>query len=67
MTNESIKFDLINNAKDSLNHAVEHLTNSDGVKAGDLKRAIRDVAHAIELLLKERLQGIWIRVLPLRD
>lgn len=58
MKNDPVKFDLINNAKDSLNHAVEHLTNPDGVKAGDLKRAIRDVAHAIELLLKERLRRV---------
>ncbi len=58
MRNDFIKFDLISNAKDSLNHAVEHLTNPEGIKAGDLKRAIKDVAHAIELLLKERLRRV---------
>ena len=55
---KSIKFDLINNAKSSLRHAVEHLTNPDGVKEDDLKFAIRDVAHVVELLLKERLRHI---------
>lgn len=58
MVNNSIKFDLINNAKDSLNHVVEHLTNAEGASPGDLKRAIKDVAHAIELLLKERLRRV---------
>lgn len=58
MREKAVKFDLINNAKDSLGHAVEHLTNEDKVDAGDLKRAIRDVAHVIELLLKERLRRV---------
>lgn len=58
MSKRPIKYDLISNAKDSLIHAVEHLTNPDGVKAGDLKRAIRDVSHVIELLLKEKLRRI---------
>lgn len=56
--NKMIKFNLINNAKDSLGHAVEHLTNPKGIKPSDLKIAIRDVAHVIELLLKERLSRI---------
>jgi rubrerythrin len=55
---ESIKFDLINNAKSSLYHAVNHLTNPDGVKENDLKFALRDVSHVVELLLKERLRRI---------
>ena len=54
----TIQFDLINNAKDSLNHAVEHLTNPDGVDPGDIKLVIREVAHVVELLLKERLRQI---------
>jgi len=58
MKRKLFKFDLIENAKDSLRHAIEHLTNIDGVQAGDLKRSIRDVAHVIELLLKERLRRI---------
>jgi len=57
-TKKSIKFDLINNARSSLNHAVVHLTNPDGVRDDDLKFAIRDVAHVVELLLKERLRCI---------
>jgi len=52
MTIISIKFDLINNAKDSLHHAVEHLTDPDGIQGSDLKIAIRDIGHVIELLLK---------------
>ncbi len=55
---KSIKFDLINNARSSLNHAVAHLTNLDGTKEDDLKFAIRDVAHVVELLLKECLRRI---------
>ena len=55
---KAIKFDLINNARSSLNHAVEHLANPDGINSGDLKYAIRDIAHVVELLLKERLRRI---------
>lgn len=53
-----IKFDLIENAKDSLAHAVEHFTKRKKPAAGDLKRAILDVAHVVELLLKERIRRI---------
>jgi hypothetical protein len=52
------KFNLIDNAKESLSHAVYHLTDSDQLSAGDLKRAVLDVAHVVELLLKERLRRI---------
>jgi len=52
------KFNLIDNAKESLSHAVYHLTDVDRPSAGDLKRAILDVAHVVELLLKERLRKI---------
>ena len=58
MKPDKIKFDLINNAKDSLIHAVEHLTNPNRIKARDLKCAIRDVVHVVELLLKERLRRV---------
>lgn len=58
MEKKLIKFSLIDNAKDSLCHAVEHLTNPDGIAPTDLKHAIRDVAHVVELLLKERLHQI---------
>ena len=66
---ETTKFDLIGNALDSLLHAVKHLTGAEGGNKGpgDLKRAVRDAVHAIELLLKERLRRvhpafIWVRV-----
>ena len=52
-----LKFNLIENAKDSLSHAVEHLTVQDP-KIGDYKRVILDLSHAIELLLKERIVRI---------
>lgn len=58
MAKNPIKFDLINNARSSLIHAVGHLINPDGVTEHDLKYAIRDVAHVVELLLKERLRRI---------
>lgn len=52
-----IEFDLVKNAKDSLNHAVEHLTEH-GLQPSDIKIAIREVAHVVELFLKERLSRI---------
>lgn len=56
MSINPVRFDLINNAKDSLRHAVKHLTEPGGPAPEDLKYAIRDVAHVVELLLKERLR-----------
>ncbi|MCX5782142.1 MAG: hypothetical protein NT145_05510 [Elusimicrobia bacterium] len=58
MNSKSIRYDLVSNAKGSLSHAVEHLTSSNEVKDSDLKLAIRDVFHVIELLLKEKLRRI---------
>ncbi len=55
MKRQKTKFDLIENAKDSLAHAVEHLTRPEGPTVGDLKRVILDVAHVVELILKERI------------
>jgi len=52
------KFDLLANAKDSLAHAVEHLTVANEPTPGDLKRAIQDVAHVVQLMLKERLRRV---------
>lgn len=51
-------FNLIENAKESLEHAVGHLTTKSTPSPRDLKRAVLDVTHVIELLLKERLQRI---------
>lgn len=53
-----IKFSLIENALDSLEHAIEHLTAEGGPSPLDHKRVIIDVAHVVELLLKERLRMI---------
>jgi len=55
-----MKFTLIKNAKDSLEHAIEHFVSDSNNEGADLKRVILDVAHALELLLKERL----IRIHP---
>jgi len=63
-----IEFDLLANAVDSLYHAIDHLVPpGDEAVAKDCKRAILDVSHVVELLLKERLQRehpalIWRKV-----
>ncbi len=52
-----IKFDLLSNAKDSLHQAVELLAWKDiGDHHSRLKHAIVSAAHAVELLLKEKLR-----------
>ncbi len=55
-----MKFNLIENAKDSLEHSIEHLVKGDGSRVGNLKRVILDLSHTVELILKERL----VRVHP---
>lgn len=52
------KFNLVENAKDSLSHAIEHLGPVNENTTGDWKRIISDLAHVIELLVKERLRMI---------
>jgi hypothetical protein len=57
VTERKIEFDLLSNAIDSLHHAIDHLAPPGAkAEANDFKRAILDVSHAVELLLKERLQ-----------
>jgi len=56
MKKKRIRFNLIENAKDSLAHAVEHLTGPEEPTVGDLKRVILDVTHVVELILKERIR-----------
>jgi len=54
-----IHFRLLDNARDSLSHAVELLAWKDlGTDHTRLKHAITNSAHAVELLLKERLRLI---------
>jgi hypothetical protein len=54
---KEIEFDLLANALDSLHHAIDHVAPmGDEPGAKDYKQAILAVAHAVELLLKERLQ-----------
>jgi ribosomal protein L37E len=59
---------LVDNALDSLDHAAKHLVVGDReVSVNDLKRAVLDVTHAVELLIKERLRRehpafVWDRV-----
>ena len=53
------KFNLVENALDSLEHAIEHLNsmrNAPG--AWTFKRIILDLSHVAELLFKERLRQI---------
>lgn len=51
-------FNLVENVRDSLTHAIEHLGPVNRNKTGDWKRSIVGLAHVIELLLKERLRRI---------
>jgi Zn finger protein HypA/HybF involved in hydrogenase expression len=52
------KFNLTENAKDSLLHAIDHMGPVDSNTPGDWKRIIVDLAHVLELLFKERLLQI---------
>jgi hypothetical protein len=52
------KFNLVENALDSLEHAISHLTLGESRTAGDFKRAILDLSHVAELLFKERLRRV---------
>jgi len=59
-------FTLLDNAKDSLAHAVLHLSDLEDKSPRKWKIAIREITHVIELLLKERLRRehpalIWIK------
>jgi ribosomal protein L37E len=51
-------FNLVENAKDSLSHAIEHLSPVNRNTTGDWKRIIVDLAHVVELLFKERLRRV---------
>ena len=51
-------FNLVENAKDSLGHAIEHLRPVNQNTTGDWKRIVSDLAHVIELLIKEKLRRI---------
>jgi hypothetical protein len=52
------KFNLIENASDSLEHAIQHMQPVRENSPGDWKRIIVDFAHVIELLFKEKLRRI---------
>lgn len=52
----TLKLDLIGNAKSSLHHAVDHLTENQLSTVDDVKQAILSVTHVIELLFKEKLR-----------
>ena len=56
---QHIQFDMLANARDSLRQAVELLAWQElGSDQARLKHAITNSAHAIELLLKERLRRV---------
>lgn len=50
----TVKYCLMQNAEESLEHAIAHLTGEQ-VTVWDYKRAVIDLAHVAELLFKERL------------
>lgn len=50
------KFSLIENANDSLEHALQHMGPVSSNNSGDWKRIIVDLAHVVELLFKETLR-----------
>jgi hypothetical protein len=52
------RFNLTENAKDSLAHAVTHIKGDSQIAPGDWKRVIVDLAHVVELLLKEKLRRV---------
>lgn len=52
------KFNLIENANDSLEHAIKHIGPIDKNSIGDWKRIVVGFAHVIELLFKEKLRQI---------
>ncbi|MBS0308789.1 MAG: hypothetical protein JSS58_07435 [Proteobacteria bacterium] len=53
------KFSLVENALDSLEHAIEHINAmSTASSVGAYKRVILDLSHVAELLFKERLRRI---------
>lgn len=52
------KFNLIENAIDSLKHAIEHMGPIRDNELGDWKRIIVDFSHVVELLFKEKLRRI---------
>jgi len=54
----TLRFDLINNAHDSLKHAVQLLAWPDTISSEKYKQSILSVYHCAELLLKERLRQI---------
>lgn len=57
--NRQDSLDLLGNARDSLEHALEHLSRmGDPIRVRDRKAAILSLAHASELLLKERLARV---------
>jgi hypothetical protein len=58
MEAERHRFNLVENALDSFEHAIQHLTATGVPSAGDFKRIIVDLSHVAELLFKEKLRRI---------
>ncbi|EKO3695086.1 hypothetical protein [Vibrio cholerae] len=52
------KFNLVENASDSLKHALRHMGPLEEHGLGNWKRVISDLSHVVELLFKERLRRI---------
>lgn len=52
------KFTLIENARDSLEHAIDHIVSTEISNVNNYKRIILDLSHVAELLFKEKLRNI---------
>ena len=52
------KFNLVENAEDSLTYALVHIGPVNENSTGDWKRIIVNLAHVVELLVKEKLRQI---------
>ncbi|WP_018993288.1 hypothetical protein [Thioalkalivibrio sp. ALgr1] len=55
---KKLHFDILNNASDSLRHAVHLLAWEDATPSNRYKQAILSIFHCSELLLKERLRQV---------
>jgi hypothetical protein len=55
---QRLKFSLVENARDSLQHAVSTLAWPDATHSNKYKQALLAATHAVELLVKERLRRV---------
>lgn len=53
-----IRMRILDNARDSLEHTIQHIIPKSKCEISNAKRAILDLSHVIELIFKEHLQRI---------